>query len=61
MSELHDLMTRSANHVDLLDHHGVDWGRVRHTRYWMAQRFVYRYPGAIRELRQMLMVVPPDR
>ena len=61
MSELHDLMTRSATHVDLLDHQGVEWGRVRHTRYWMVQRFHYRYPGAIRELRQRLMVVPPDR
>ena len=61
MSELHDLMTRAASHVELLDHHDVDWGRVRHTRYWMTQRFVYRYPGSIRELRQRLLVVPPDR
>jgi transglutaminase-like putative cysteine protease len=61
MSDVHDLMTRAATHVELLDHHGVDWGQVRHTRYWMVQRFVYRYPGAVRELRQRLMVVPPDR
>jgi transglutaminase-like putative cysteine protease len=61
MSDVHDLMTRAASHVDLIDHQGVDWGRVRHTRYWMVQRFVYRYPGAVRELHQRLMVVPPDR
>jgi transglutaminase-like putative cysteine protease len=61
MSSVHDLMTRAATQVELLDHQGVDWERVRHTRYWMVQRFVYRYPGSVRELRQRLMVVPPDR
>lgn len=61
MSDVHDLMTRAASHVELIDHHGVEWGRVRHTRYWMVQRFLYRYPGPVREIRQRLMVAPPDR
>jgi transglutaminase-like putative cysteine protease len=45
----------------LLDHRGIEWGQVRQTRYWMHQRFQYRYPGSIRELRQRLMVIPVDR
>jgi transglutaminase-like putative cysteine protease len=56
----HDRLTRWASEVELLDHHGVEWERVRLTRYWMDQRFVYRYPGSVRELRQRLIVVPPD-
>jgi transglutaminase-like putative cysteine protease len=59
--EPHDLVTRWAAKVELIDHQGVDWERVRQTRYWIDQRFVYRYPGRIRELRQRLMVVPPDQ
>jgi transglutaminase-like putative cysteine protease len=45
----------------LLDHHAVAWGAVRRSRYWMHQRFQYRYPGKIRELRQRLMVIPQAR
>jgi transglutaminase-like putative cysteine protease len=55
-----DGVTRWASEVELIDHRGVEWERVRQTRYWMDQRFVYRYPGRIRELRQRLIVVPPD-
>lgn len=56
-----DLVTHWASEVKLLDHHGVEWERVRLTRYWMDQRFTYRYPARVRELSQKLMVVPPDR
>ncbi|MBC8075337.1 MAG: hypothetical protein H7Y32_04620, partial [Chloroflexales bacterium] len=45
----------------LLDHRTVAWNQVRRSRYWMYQRFQYRYPGSIRELRQRLMVVPHER
>jgi len=45
----------------LLDHAGVEWGRVRQTRYWMYQRFHYSYPGSIRELHQRLLVIPSER
>jgi transglutaminase-like putative cysteine protease len=58
---MHDLMTGPAGQIALLDHHEVEWSQVRETRYWMYQRFEYRYPGAIRELRQRLMVIPPER
>jgi transglutaminase-like putative cysteine protease len=57
---MYDLMTGAASQIALLDHHAVEWSQVRETRYWMYQRFDYHYPGAIRELRQRLMVIPPE-
>lgn len=45
----------------LISHHGVVWSQVRRSRYWMYQRFHYSYPGAIRHLRQRLVVVPHER
>lgn len=61
MAEPHDQVTRWASEVELIDHDGVEWERVGQTRYWMDQHFVYRYPASVRELRQKLIVVPPDR
>lgn len=46
--------------LPLLDYKGVDWKRVKRTRYFCYQRFYYTYPGPIRTLRQRLMVIPPD-
>jgi transglutaminase-like putative cysteine protease len=57
---MYDLMTGAASQIALLDHHAVEWSQVRETRYWMYQRFDYHYPGAIRELHQRLMVIPPE-
>ncbi len=51
----------SADPETLLDHHTVAWSAVRRSRYWMYQRFQYRYPGKIRELRQRLMIIPQER
>lgn len=51
----------STDPETLLDHHAVVWSKVRRSRYWMYQRFQYRYPGSIRELRQRLIVVPHER
>lgn len=53
-------LDRSADPAALIDHHGVAWGSVRRSRYWLYQRFQYRYPGSIRELRQRLMVIPQE-
>jgi transglutaminase-like putative cysteine protease len=39
----------------------IDWDRVRQTTVLIHQTFRYDYPGPISELRQRLMVVPPDR
>jgi len=56
-----DPMSAPVESIPLIDHRAVEWGAVRQSRYWMYQRFQYRYPGAIRELRQRLVVVPGDR
>lgn len=53
-------MHADPSQIAFLDHVGVEWSRVRQSRYWMYQRFQYRYPGRIRELRQRLMVIPSD-
>jgi transglutaminase-like putative cysteine protease len=58
---MYDLMTGAASQIPLIDHHEVEWSQVRETRYWMYQRFEYRYPGAIHDLRQRLVVIPPER
>jgi transglutaminase-like putative cysteine protease len=55
------LRHRSPATPPLLDYRSLPWKRVRLTRYFCYQRFHYRYPGAIRHLRQQLMVMPPDR
>jgi transglutaminase-like putative cysteine protease len=38
----------------------IDWESVRQTTVLIHQTFRYEYPGPITELRQRLMVVPPD-
>lgn len=45
----------------LLDPRGVDWDRVRRTAYLIHQGYRYEYPGPIRDLRQRLVIVPPER
>lgn len=52
-TSLGSLPTRS------IDHHAVDWSRVRHAAYALRQEFHYCYPGPIADLRQQLIVVPP--
>ena len=46
--------------VELIDPRGLDWSRVRRTDYLLHQRLRYEYPGPIEELRQRLIVFPPD-
>lgn len=50
-----------ADPATLLDHHRVAWNNVRRSRYWMYQRFQYRYPSRIRELSQRLIVIPQEQ
>ena len=47
--------------LDTLDHHAVDWSDVRSTAYLIHQHFRYEYLGPIRELRQRLVIIPPER
>jgi transglutaminase-like putative cysteine protease len=47
--------------VPFIDHTKLTWGDVRQTTYVISKQFHYAYPGPIRQLRQRLMVVPPDQ
>ena len=46
--------------LDLLDHQGIDWKRVQRTAYLIHQHLHYEYPGPIYDLKQRLMIIPPD-
>jgi transglutaminase-like putative cysteine protease len=43
-----------------VDNDEIDWQNVRQTTVLIHQAFRYDYPGPVSELRQRLMVVPPD-
>jgi transglutaminase-like putative cysteine protease len=43
-----------------IDDDEIDWQNVRRTTVLIHQTFRYDYPGPVTELRQRLMVVPPD-
>jgi len=58
--ERHDLDTLIAT-FGSVDHRGVDWARVRWTAYLLHQQVRYEYPGAVRELRQQLVIIPPEQ
>src|SRR5438132_7634088 len=54
-----DIETQIAA-LDLLDIQGIEWERVQHTAYLIHQHFRYDYPGPVRDLKQRLLIVPPD-
>lgn len=58
--ERHDLETLIAA-LGTVDHRGVDWPRVRWTAYLLHQQMRYEYPGEVRDLRQRLVIIPPER
>ena len=47
--------------MNALDHRAVDWATAGSARYQVEQTFRYEYPGPIKDLRQRLLVIPPDR
>jgi transglutaminase-like putative cysteine protease len=47
--------------LETVDHRGVEWARVRRTAYLIHQHLRYEYPGRITDLRQRLMLVPPEQ
>lgn len=63
-------MTRSLSDPDrgdtsiatlgTLDHRTVNWADVRTTGYLIHQHFRYEYTGPIRDLRQRLVIIPPE-
>jgi len=59
MQEPADFETHIAT-LNLLDVKGIDWERVQRTAYLIHQHFRYEYPGPVRDLKQRLLIVPPD-
>ena len=47
--------------LDTVDHRGVAWTEVRSTAYLIHQHFRYEYTGPISDLRQRLVIIPPER
>ncbi len=54
-----DIETQIAT-LNLLDIQGIEWERVQRTAYLIHQHFRYDYPGPVRDLKQRLLIVPPD-
>src|SRR6266852_7565051 len=54
-----DIKTQIAA-LNLLDVEGIDWERVQRTAYLVHQHFRYDYPGPVRDLKQRLLIVPPN-
>lgn len=44
--------------VEFLDHHAIDWSRIRRSVYEVQQRFRYEYAAPVSDLRQRLVVLP---
>jgi len=47
--------------LDTVDHRGVAWTEVRSTAYLIHQHFRYEYTGPISDLRQRLVIIPPEQ
>jgi transglutaminase-like putative cysteine protease len=47
--------------LEMMDHQGVAWVEVQRTAYLIHQHFHYEYPGKIHDLRQRLVIIPPER
>lgn len=56
-----NLPTSIPETLRFIEQRAIDWPRVRRMRYTCYQRFLYSYPGPIRNLRQTLIVVPVER
>ncbi len=57
----HDTIETQIGSLDIIDHRGVAWANVRKTAYLIHQQLHYAYPGEIHDLRQRLMIVPPEQ
>ena len=57
----HDTIETHIGSLDIIDPRGVAWAKVRKTAYLIHQRLHYAYPGEIHDLRQRLMILPPER
>lgn len=60
--EMHaDLLETMISSLGTVNHHDVEWENVRWTAYLLRQHLRYEYPGQIHDLRQRLVIVPPER
>ncbi|MHB8646900.1 MAG: transglutaminase family protein [Thermomicrobiales bacterium] len=57
----HDTIETQIGSLDIIDYRGVAWANVRKTAYLIHQELHYAYPGEIHDLRQRLMIVPPEQ
>jgi len=55
-----DAFLETDSYLERIDPAGVDWPRVRTVTFVLHQRFEYRYPSAVHDLRHCLVVVPPS-
>src|SRR5215208_7108294 len=61
MNNASELFEPALDAVQFIDHRSISWSNIRQTDYWLHKRFQYTYPGPVRELRQRLLVVPPEQ
>jgi transglutaminase-like putative cysteine protease len=61
MNNASKLFEPTLDAVQFIDHRSLTWSNIRQTDYWLHKRFQYTYPGPVRELRQRLLVVPPEQ
>jgi transglutaminase-like putative cysteine protease len=61
MNNASELFEPALDAVQFIDHRSITWSNIRQTDYWLHKRFQYTYPGPVRELRQRLLVVPPEQ
>jgi transglutaminase-like putative cysteine protease len=54
-----DIETQIAT-LNIMDIQGIEWERVQRTAYLIHQHFRYDYPGPVGDLKQRLLIVPPD-
>jgi transglutaminase-like putative cysteine protease len=54
-----DIETQIAT-LNIMDIQGIEWERVQRTAYLVHQHFRYDYPGPVGDLKQRLLIVPPD-
>jgi hypothetical protein len=61
MNNASGLFEPALDAVQFIDHRSITWSNIRQTDYWLHKRFQYTYPGPVHELRQRLLVVPPEQ
>jgi transglutaminase-like putative cysteine protease len=61
MTQVRPDLETAISAIGQLDHLDVDWPRVQRSIYLVHQQLRYEYPGPITDLKQRLMVVPPDQ